>query len=161
MDSKWWCCCSCSIVAAAASISRQKARKTANKMIWEAIHSLSMKLVHRSHKLFWIDSKGSCCCCSCSCSCSAFYNHKAKNLANCMIRDVIYSNLQNLLYRCSLIFSIDSKECCHCSCSCSCYGSQVRLVKAANWIIWHITIKFSFMWGKCAAAAVVVLQLQQ
>ena len=86
-------------------------------MIWEAIHSLSMKLVHRSHKLFWIDSKGSCCCCSCSCSCSAFYNHKAKNLANCMIRDVIYSNLQNLLYRCSLIFRIDSKECCWCSCS--------------------------------------------
>ena len=157
---KWWCCCSCSIVAAGALISRQKA----NQMLWDAVYLLSIDLVHRSHLIFWMHSKLSwccCCCCCCSCSCSAFSKYKAKNVANCMIRDVIYSFLEKWLYRCSLIFIIDSKECCHCSCSCSCYRHQVRLVKAENWIIWNITIKLSFMQEKCAAAAVAVLQLQQ
>ena len=51
--------------------------------------------------------------------------------ASCIKRYVIYSILQNLLYRGILIISIDSKRCFHCSCSCN--GSQAKLVKTENW----------------------------
>ncbi len=59
-----------------------------------------------------------------------FFLAKAKIAASCIKRYVIYSILQNLLYRGILIISIDSKRCFHCSCSCN--GSQAKLVKTEN-----------------------------
>jgi len=110
--------------------------KAANWIIREIIHLLSPNLVHRGSLTFWIDSKG-CCCCICSIAAAT-----AALFLNWIIWEVIHILLPNLVYTGSLTVWIDSKGPCCCSCSTAAATvalfPDIRLVKAANWIILEV-----------------------